>query len=303
MNKPLPASLLVFAALAPLATASAQPQVQAPPLPPHDEPLLGQARVAPAEPEATPGVFGGFGGRKSAGSRFSVAKGLSVHKPFYLLPLTYSPDYSGQDSELVFQISAKLRLYRGLYFGYTQRSFWSILDSDDSRPFRESDYNPELFYRWIPGSDPDDFWGLDLGIEHESNGQSMPDSRSWNRIYAAPFLVDGPAVYYLKLWYRIPEDDKEDPLDPKGDDNPDIEDYYGYGELRWQRRLGEGHQLATMVRGNPAEAKGALQIEYTLPNRSDLFFYQLYIWHGYGESLLDYNDVVTRVGLGIALTR
>lgn len=66
----------------------------------------------------------------------------------------------------------------------TLKSFWQVYTGDASRPFRETNYRPELFYftptSWQPlgGST----W-LGFGIEHESNGQRQELSRSWNRVY------------------------------------------------------------------------------------------------------------------------
>lgn len=267
------------------------------------------APSAEDEPASAPlerfkNVFGNFGRDPGAYSIVSVSRGLSTHKPMYLLPYSYSPDYRGAQSETVFTISAKQDLFgSGFYFGYTQKSFWQVYDGDASRPFRETNYNPELFYRWTP--DPTRFhhWGLDAGFEHESNGEELPLSRSWNRLYIAPFRAEGRTLLYTKFWYRLPEDDKEDPLDPKGDDNPDIQDYYGRAEFHAQRQLGNGQLLSLMVRGNLGEGHGAFNLNYTIPSRDGYLFWQAYLWHGYGEGLGDYNDSVTRVGLGLALTR
>src|SRR3546814_21151627 len=74
-----------------------------------------------------------------------------------------------------------------------------------------------------------------FGGEHESNGLEVPDSRSWNRLYFAAYHEWNHTLLYLKTWYRIPEDPKKDPTDAKGDDNPDIEHSYGYGEIPLQR--------------------------------------------------------------------
>ncbi len=234
----------------------------------------------------------------------SVAKGLSTHKPMYILPATYSPDYPSQHTEVLFTISAKLRLYgTSLFFGYSQRSFFQVYDSHRSRPFRETDYNPELFYRWTPDPKVWKYWGADFGAEHESNGQDVPQSRSWNRLYVAPFRARGKSLIYIKAWYRLPEEKKKTPDDPKGDDNPDIEDHYGYAELHFQRQIGKRQVIQSMFRFNPETGHGALNINYTIPSNDGSVFYQLYVWQGYGESLLDYNDSVTRVGLGIAFSR
>lgn len=259
----------------------------------------------PAAAERARDLFSRMRGEDpNAYSIVSVSKGLSTHKPMYMLPVSYSPDYSGAQTEMIFAISAKVQLFSTpFYFGYSQRSFWQVYDSDRSRPFRETDYNPELFYRWTPDPKRWHYWGADLGAEHESNGQDVPDSRSWNRLYIAPFHAQGKSLWYLKAWYRLPEDKKETPDDPKGDDNPDIEDQYGYGEIHWQRQLGRRQALHTMVRMNPETGHGALNINYTIPSRDGSVFYQLYVWQGYGESLLDYNRSITRVGLGLAFSR
>ncbi|MDB5972859.1 MAG: Phospholipase [Hydrocarboniphaga sp.] len=240
----------------------------------------------------------------NAYSIVSVSKGLSTHKPMYILPATYSPDYTGAQTEVIFAISAKVQLFgTPFYFGYSQRSFWQVYDSDRSRPFRETDYNPELFYRWTPDPKKWHYWGADIGAEHESNGQDVPDSRSWNRLYIAPFRAEGKSLWYLKAWYRIPEDKKKTPDDPKGDDNPDIEDHYGYGEIHYQQQIGKRQVIHTMVRMNPETGHGALNVNYTIPSRDGSVFYQVYLWQGYGESLLDYDRSITRIGVGVAFSR
>jgi phospholipase A1 len=283
-------------------------------LPNHDitaEPLGAEAPAAATAEQAADGDDG-----RSAGlfgfqrqdidtySIVSVARGLSTHKPMYLMPITYSEDITGLNTEVVFQISAKQRLFaRNLYFGYTQRSYWQLFDEERSRPFRETNYNPEVFYRWTPDPARYKHWGADIGVEHESNGKDLPDSRSWNRLYLAPFQAKGRHLFYAKLWYRLPEDRKRDANDPKGDDNPDIEDFYGYTELHFQRQFFGKHLGHLMARGNPATGKGAFSLTYSLPSPDGYAFYALSLWHGYGESLIDYNRQVTRIGIGVMLSR
>lgn len=234
----------------------------------------------------------------------SVARGFSTHKPIFIMPLTYSPDFDGRSTEVLFQISAKQRLFnRNFYFGYTQKSFWQLYNKAQSSPFRETNYNPELFYRWSP--DPVKFrhWGADVGFEHESNGKNIPDSRSWNRIYVAPFQAKGKYLAYFKFWYRIREDAKTSPSDARGDDNPDIERFYGYSEFQFQRQFGGDQQAWVMLRGNPATGKGALSLNYSVPNSDGSLFYCFNLWQGYGESLIDYNRSITRLGVGIMFSR
>lgn len=230
--------------------------------------------------------------------------GLSYHDPMYILPLTYSPDFEGAATELIYQISLKQQLFkRSWYFSYTQRSFWQIYNGAASRPFRETNYNPEIFYRWKAAEGDWSGWGFDFGGDHESNGQTLPLSRSWNRLYFAPHYENGDWLTLLKTWYRLPESPRKFPNDPRGDDNPDIEDFYGYAELHVQRKFRDrSHQANLMLRGNPATGKAAFNLLYSWPS-GDHGYWQIYAWHGYGESLIDYNRSLTRIGFGYALAR
>lgn len=284
--------------------------IPADPALPAPAPETPAARPAPAEtpPDDKKGLFSrlfdNFYQAPDAYSITSVARGLSTHKPMYLLPYSYSPSYNGRNSEVVFQISAKQKLFgSNFYFGYTQRSFWQLYNRKDSSPFRETVYNPELFYRWIPDVEWLDDWGADAGLEHESNGKRLPDSRSWNRLYIAPFLVRGKTLYYLKAWYRLPEKEKTSATDAEGDDNPDIQRYYGYSELQVQRQLFSNHLAHFTLRANPATGKGAVAFNYSIPSSDGSLFYCLNVFSGYGESLSDYSHSITRIGIGVMMAR
>lgn len=237
---------------------------------------------------------------------FDTPCDVAWHEPIYILPVTYSGDYESQKTELLFAVSAKLRLL-GLpaYFAYSQRSFWSVYDAQGSRPFRETVYNPELFWRWTGPKMKDHAftWGADLGYEHESNGRDLPESRSWDRTYLAPFVERRGTAAQLKLWYRLPEDERKDPEDAEGDDNPDIDDYMGYGELHLYRRFSADHHVHLMGRLHPGNGNGAIQLEYNWRIGDGDLYWTAYAFHGYGESLTDYNDSVTRIGIGFALAQ
>jgi phospholipase A1 len=292
--------------------SSAAPAAQ-PPAPPAATPGPASANVPvtaePAPPatqlKAEPKHTQWFQFDPDAYSIVSAGRGLSLHKPMYLLPFSWSEDYHGRATEILFELSLKQRMFGiPLYFAYTQKSFWQAYNSKDSRPFRETDFNPEVFYRWIP---PDRVrWhhlGADFGFEHESNGQPLPDSRSWNRLYIAPFQAAGNHVIYWKWWWRIPEDNSKPRTDPQRDDNPDIHDYYGYSELSVEQQLGDKQLIHAMLRWNPMTGKGGFNLQYTIPGGDQSFFWMLYFWQGYGESLIDYNHSITRIGIGVALAR
>lgn len=245
-------------------------------------------------------------GDRPVSPMFGTPCDVDWHKPIFILPYTYSPDYDGRETEVLFSVSAKLRpLGLPLYFAYSQRSYWQVYDSKRSRPFRETVYNPEFFYRWAAPAAQDArfFWGTDAGYEHESNGQDIPESRSWDRLYVAPYFERGGTAVQLKVWYRLPEDEKKDDEDAKGDDNPDIDDYMGYSELHVYRRFNPDKRLHVMARLHPGTGNGAIQAEYSWRIGDGDLFWNAYVFHGYGESLTDYNDSVTRVGIGFALAR
>ena len=242
-----------------------------------------------------------------ASSIFNTCSGFSLHKPSFLLPLSYSPRYHGNHSEFIFQFSAKAQLWDfgpgALYFGYSQKSFFQVYNQDDSKPFRESNFNPELFTRLPKPLKLLPNWSLDLGLEHESNGQALPDSRSYNRIYIQPYWSRGRQLVQLKTWWRLPEDKHLAPNDPTRDDNPDLGSYYGYTELHYRRDFPWRNSLIdVMLRGNVLTGRGAVQMDYSVETGpvGALF---VRVFNGYGESLIDYNRSITRVGVGIALQR
>ncbi|WP_300668431.1 phospholipase A [Desulfoluna sp.] len=242
-----------------------------------------------------------------------MAEGISRHKATWIMPATWTDEYHGDQTELVFQVSLKKQIMNtGLHVAYTQKSFWQAYNEEGSAPFRETNYNPELFYRILPGSALTRFLGngpilsklgADIGFEHESNGQDMPDSRSWNRAYITPFYAGGDLLLWLKLWY-ITDDSKEPSPDGiKGSDNPDIADTMGYSEFHLKYQFGGDQLIHLMGRGNLRKGKGAARLTWSIPITQGGAFFMVQAFHGYGDSLIDYNHEMTRVGVGIMLCR
>lgn len=245
---------------------------------------------------------------------------LSQHRLNYILPFTYASNpntlsASGLNTENVdhleakYQISVKLPIYQealstsGLYLGFTAVSYWQVYNTAVSKPFRETNYEPELFYSWrnelsFAGFK---FNQIRLGLNHQSNGQSGMRSRSWNRIFASAIFSDDESFYHIKAWYRIKEDEKTDPFDSTGDDNPDITKFMGHMELGYGTKVGRFNVMA-MVRNNlrSSENKGSveLNLSYPINTRYDVL---LQYFNGYGDSLVDYNRHQQRIGLGIQL--
>ena len=235
----------------------------------------------------------------------STGSGLSLHKDMFMLPVTYSDEYNKRQTEAVFQVSAKYDIFGSrLYFAYTQISFWQAYDKNNSAPFRETNYNPELFFRFKPFSYASGQIGADLGFEHESNGQKPPISRSWNLLYVCPYYYSSNLLLHLKFRYRFPEDDKETPEAPIGDDNPDITDYLGHTELQVYYKLPHNHSIHLRTFGSFKTGKGGFVLMFNLPvPKSNNSFFTIRFSHGYGESLVDYKKKLSRVGIGISFRR
>lgn len=229
-----------------------------------------------------------------------------AYKSNYLLPAiwTFNELEDREGTEIKFQISMQQSLLTisgyTINLGYTQKSFWQAYHQEDSSPFRETNYNPEFFVRSpVFRNEFGQFTGY-LGYEHESNGEVLPVSRSWDRIYTRVIFEFHPFNINYKLWYRLPEPQKEDSLDPKGDDNPDIHHYYGYSELSVTYKNGR-HEFSIFSRLNAVQKKGAIQLDYTgpMPGKSINYYFQY--WNGYGESLIDYDRRLTKFGIGLLI--
>ena len=146
-----------------------------------------------------------------------------------------------------------------------------------------------------------DVYVAGLGISHQSNGQPLPLSRSWNRIYTNFTWENGDWVFQLKPWWRIPESEQKDPTDAQGDDNPDIEKYLGYFEFMTLMK-DHRHEVALILRNNLQQNnKGAIQVDWSFPIHNRFRGY-VQGFNGYGESLIDYNRSVSRVGFGVILS-
>lgn len=245
---------------------------------------------------------------------------LTPHKRNYLMPFSYwdnrswrSPsrsDASLQPNELKFQVSLKTPLWDNLpgastlYAAFTMTSFWQAYNRDISRPFRETNYAPEVFVSrpFDLRLGPIDSELISLGFIHESNGRSVPESRGWNRIYTDYVFRTGSWYVSIRPWYRIPESPKDNPGDARGDDNPDIERYMGHFDLTLSRPF-RNHVLDLKLRNNlrRSDNNGSARLDYSFP-LNERFKGFVQVFTGYGDSLIQYDDYVNRVSVGILLT-
>ena len=233
---------------------------------------------------------------------------LSANEPIYAV---YGP---GTDDEARIQLSFRYQLFGsrareggkslgdGLYFAYTQRMFWDL--GAKSSPFRNIDFQPEVFYVTPPRALSDAATvSAQIGMRHESNGRDGEFSRSLNTVYVAPmaaFSLGGDVRLTVapRAWFYAGE----------LSDNPDIRRYRGNTGLFFEIGQENGLRLSSSSRFNLGSGKGAISADLSYPLRRLLgggpdFYLFAQSFTGYGENLLDYNKRVSRLRLGVALVR
>ncbi|MEJ2467518.1 MAG: phospholipase A [Campylobacterales bacterium] len=258
--------------------------------------------------------------------------GLKAYHENYLLPFGYregrydsytpSDHYTNIEAEL--QLSFRLDFFPNLLgldeiysAAYTQRSFWQLYAA--SAPFRETNYQPEVFVTFPVRTDVVPVKTLSFGFAHQSNGQGniteqdfsdvnlseaehealapylRNRSRSWNYLWGSAVFQFGSVFTEFKLWHRIPDEGQ--------DDNPDLVDYLGHGSLQFM--LPYGKSITTLkLRQNVETGKGAQELSWSYPVTSQEDVY-LYVkgFSGYGESLIDYDHYVTKFSVGFSFSR
>ncbi len=240
-------------------------------------------------------------------------RGISAHEPVYFL---FADNWHGEgDYGAKFQISLKYRLFNpekpeaptwweNLHFAYTQTSLWDL--EADSKPFRDSAYRPELFWddpKFSAFPSVETLAGMRAGLGHESNGKDGSDSRSINILYVRPtFTLPGSRPGYVwsfapKLYAYL---DKSD--------NPDIDDYRGYGDFLFKLKKDDTWEYALTLRKGMKSTYGSMQLDVSYPFRGFLSSLNGYLYfqyfNGYGETILDYNlKQPSRIGLGLILVR
>jgi len=248
---------------------------------------------------------------------------ITPYKPIYILPLRWSSQpndqpYSGNPAEgyivpdddsqkynhleTKFQLSFKVKVlqaifgrYGDLWVAYTQKSHWQVYNQSLSRPFRETNYEPEVILNFNTNIKMFGFTNRMAGVSfnHQSNGRDMPLSRSWNRIiFHAGFERDNWQVY-LRPWIRMADDD---------DDNPDIIRRIGNGDATVIYTMGKSvisFTGSTNFSFN-SHFSGYAEASWSYRLFGNLKGY-LQITHGYGETLIDYNNRQTTIGLGVSL--
>jgi phospholipase A1 len=239
--------------------------------------------------------------------------------PFKIYKSNYMV-FGDKDDQVKGQFSFKYALIYpfnlGLYFGYTQVMFWDLYE--DSAPFRELNYNPEVFWRH-------DFSGLNnfiqLGFyEHKSNGRDGLESRGWDRGYVQAGVSYGDFINVgvdIKAFYMYQTSAK----------NRDIQEYIGMFEaeiyaqvvskgkyLQQEKLYARGGVGGTYFGNYPSniDIKNKLgwnSSKYWIESGFKFRIFTAYIqpyfyvqtFHGYAEDMIDYNKKETRFRVGLIM--
>jgi phospholipase A1 len=268
-------------------------------------------------PETDCDTFG-LRGYKPLSLMWSTATGVNKQPDSPQVGHTATTSLNYQGYETLIQLSVRTKVAKGLlvsdgerkdalWFGYTQKSFWQLFNADLSRPFRATDHEPEVMYIFPTNHDLGNGWNwryAGLSLNHQSNGQTLPLSRSWNRAIAMTGLdhADGSRIE-AKLWRRMRED-------AANDDNPDIANFMGRGEVKGLWAISPKTSLGLTLRhALTAGGKGAVQIDWLKqPSNSAQALglasgmrYHVQVFSGYGDSLTDYNHKRTALRVGVSL--
>ena len=212
---------------------------------------------------------------------------------------SYDWAHNARKDEVNFQLSLAFPVWRGiagdnslLGVSYTQQSWWQMSNDKESSPFRETNYEPQVFLGWAT-----DYsfagWTLrdvEVGINHQSNGKADPTSRSWDRAYVRLMAQNGNWQVDVKPWMLMPG---------RQDDNPDITKYLGYYRLRIGYVWGDA-VISAEGRYNWNSGYGSGELGWSYPLTKHVRFYTK-LFSGYGESMIDYNHKQTRYGVGVML--
>jgi outer membrane phospholipase A len=264
------------------------------------------ASNSPSPPRATPD-------QSSLPPEFRefLADHLSTYEPIYFILGTFpAAEFQFSVKYQVFTYTNALKYtLNHLYFGYTQTSFWDVLSSDPR--FYDTSYKPSVFlyYTNVLDGCTNDCFHLDLqgGTEHESNGQGGATERSLFTGYLQPTAT-----------FELP-DHFEFMLQPRarffywvGENNPDIASYRGYADLlsalTWRDpNTSERIQFAAKFRiGDAGKHVGLLyDLRFNLTDLPILWGFnptiQVQYFSGYGQTLLQYNQVSHDFRAGICL--
>ncbi|MBW4361602.1 phospholipase A [Flavobacterium taihuense] len=240
---------------------------------------------------------------------------ITAYKPTYILPFRFSshrrevnfevvPVDNGATEEEIqldnveatMQFSFKTKLaqrifgHGALWLGYTQKSYWQVYNAEFSRPFRETNYEPEIIFNYPVKFEFLKMKMLGFGFNHQSNGrEGHKFTRSWNRFILHAGFENKQWSLLVRTWFAT-----------EITENPDIEDYMGRADFTFNYRLNK--YLLTLKAQHSLrfgdDNHGNVEVDCAFPIYRNLKGY-FQFFHGYGDAMIDYNQIHTIAGIGI----
>ena len=220
---------------------------------------------------------------------------VSLYKPNYI---TIDPE----DLDLKFQLSYRIRLWEfskswSVFISHTHKAYWAIT-TEESAPFREHNFNPEFHFRWKNPESSLPLKHVQIGFEHESTGVAGPESRSWNRLTGQTEMTfiskdhstPGHVHAYLRGWIIVDKDE---------DNNSDIEDHLGPGEIRISYALHKAPNILVQSEVAITMRIHSIMFEYGFNAPGPDFLWYIQYWNGRGEWLVGYNEDTSILRAGI----
>jgi phospholipase A1 len=235
---------------------------------------------------------------------------IKAYKDNYFLPISYREKgvyaltkiYQADRAEVEFQLSLRydfqvdsIGMGLGEFYsiGFSQHSFWQSYT--ESAYFRETNYNPEFFMTLPLHSlyQNEYLKSIKLSLSHQSNGRGGIDERSWNYFSGSFFFQYKLLFMEFAAWHRFPD---------AQDYNPQLLEYLGYGHLKFSIPY-KRHLVEVLLR-NSFSTRRATAINYSYPafGKKDFFLYVKF-FNGYGESLIDYDQNLNKIGVGFSISR
>lgn len=227
---------------------------------------------------------------------------FSIHKDnFFMTGIPTNKSVNSATADVKYQVSFKQLITRNtlpwetyLFLTYSQKAFWDIYQK--SKPFEEINFNPSLGLGKPIYDKADRIKGLaTFSLNHTSNGRDSIYSRSWNNLSLgyATFLGQ-KTLLNVKAWvpFRYQED------------NPDLLEYIGLGEINLSHEFIEDRLIAEIMlqKGITWEWKGKIRSRiYYSPFKTLNQYFMLEWFVGYAESLIDYTEFKSMVRLGYVI--
>lgn len=235
-------------------------------------------------------------------SEFDKEPYFGLYKDNYFIfgpSLNHKPNKSNTNAK--FQVSIRQKLTKStlpggtyLYFYYTQKVFWNVLE--ESLPMKDLNFNPGIGIA-KPIFNKNRYIGnLSLQIEHESNGRDSIQSRSWNKIsLGGNVLLTDNWLIHAKFWIPIVD----------GKHNKDILKYKGIFQVGIQAKTDNNHWKFGLLLVKRKDWKPNCniigEIKYRFSRKADWSIFLQY-YNGYGEDLLDYKVFKSQLRAGIVIT-